>query len=79
MKTRYKYIHFEKESQPGKRPIYGCFNNKTDDHLGFVEWYSPWRTWVFTAYSEACVFNASCLGDVSHFLKQLGNSTKATP
>jgi hypothetical protein len=38
--------------------------------LGFVEWYKPWRQWVFQADISA-VFSEDCLADISDFLLQL--------
>jgi len=67
MKTKYKYIHFDELLDYG----YYCYNNKTDEDLGPVMYYSPWRQWVF---GKDPVFNSSCLRDIADFLEQLNKA-----
>ncbi len=69
MKTVYKYIKFV-------HPIFdklswSCVNKRHGDLLGTVRWSSGWREHVFIAISDDIVFSASCLDDISHFMKQL--------
>lgn len=67
-KTKYKFIHFLLE--PTGR-AYLCLNNKTNSYLGEVDFYKPWKQWVFSAWDESCVFSHECLTDIADFLRQL--------
>ncbi len=66
MKTRYKYIHFEKVEGQG----WFIFNNKSDKELGRIEYYRKWRQYI-VEFEPECVFNDSCLTDILHFLRHL--------
>lgn len=70
MRTKYKYIHFEKLLDAKSRTYWFCKNNKSKRGLGIVEYYKPWRQYVFEAYGD-CVFNIDCLNDIVDFMKQL--------
>jgi hypothetical protein len=70
MKTRYKYIHFDLAGGSGRKPCYHCRNNKSGGFLGVIDYYSRWRSYVFSAASTA-VFDESCLLDIIDFMKQL--------
>ncbi len=75
MKTRFRYINF-KEHPTDEGMIYLCFNNKNDAVLGMVEWYAPWRTYVFSARSRDMVFNSGCLNDISEFMNSIPKRVK---
>lgn len=66
MKTKYKYIHFEKA-----RDLWECRDNKTRTGLGWLEFYEPWKQWVFTVAATSIVFSADCLADIQDFMKGL--------
>lgn len=68
MKTRYKFIHFE---MTYLKSVWTCFNNKSKAALGIVEYYKPWKQWVFSAEDQIDVFSISCLEDILDFMKQL--------
>ena len=70
MKTKYKHIHFAEAMISGVNKTYWCKNNKTDGILGLVEYYPPWRKYVFSTDGD-CVFDISCLADIIDFMKQL--------
>lgn len=53
MKTKYKFIYFERI--PDKNGFY-IKNNKLGAYLGVIGYYPPWRQYVFEGY-EGCVFN----------------------
>jgi len=72
MKTRYKYIHFEHVVDND----YDVVNNRSNETLGFVLWYRDWSCYTFESKGIGYVFNATCLDDISHFLKQLGKPEK---
>lgn len=65
MKTKYKYIYFEKI-----KGEWICFNNKSKYALGWICYYRKWKLYVIE-FKSGCVFNNSCLTDIAHFLKQL--------
>lgn len=75
MKTKYKYIHFEKfktENHYG----YQCLNNKKKTTLGFVRYDKQWKCFIFIPYPflEMC-FSQDCLEDIIDFMQQLKEDT----
>jgi hypothetical protein len=50
------------------KPVYAIHNNKSDQQIGLISWYRPWKQYVFSSQSE-CVFNNSCLKDVIDFME----------
>mgnify|MGYP001567459224 CR=1 FL=1 len=68
MKTKYKYIHFTEDKD---NAAWLCMNTKHSDLLGWVDYNSGWKQHVFTAAGNDIIFSASCLDDISHFMKQL--------
>lgn len=72
VKTRYKFIHFEKGA-------YGwiCKNTRRGDILGRVIHYETWRQYIFDANSN-CAFSADCLTDIANFMTQLNTQPKGT-
>ena len=67
MKAKYKYVHFEDNGSGG----YWCLNNKSGDILGEITYYARWKDYVFSAWNDLCVFNATCLDDISEFMKSV--------
>ena len=67
MKTQYKHIHFVSLISPN---IWICRNNKTNEDLGAIKYYSPWKRHVFEG-QDGCVFDINCLNDIIDFIKQL--------
>ena len=67
MKTKYKYIHFE---EVGEVAGWLCLNNKSNDLLGTVTYYTQWQQYVIQ-FERECIFNNQCLLDIADFLKQL--------
>lgn len=72
MKTRYKYIHFVKLlwSKQQSEDFWGCFNNKTGDRLGTVDWFDNWQQYELST-SENAGFTIGCLRDIADFMQQL--------
>ncbi len=75
MKTKYKFIHFNK-CPDGSQWDYILHNNKTNDILGFIFYYPQWKQSVIE-FEEKCVFNNQCLFDITNFLHQLNEAKKA--
>lgn len=69
LKTKYKYIEF-KERPHKEAELWICLNKKDGTHLADLIYYKPWRQWV-VEFQEGCVFNNTCLNDISHFLRQI--------
>lgn len=79
MKTRYKYIHFEEIPQGRGPNVWYCCNNvgiKTDSGLGRVEYYKPWKRFIFGRTDYYAIFSHDCLLDIADFLKQLNEAKK---
>jgi lipopolysaccharide biosynthesis glycosyltransferase len=75
MKTKYKYIYFEKVTGQNIGTEWICYN-KLDEILGYAAYCKPWKQCVFESYDENRVFSASCLRDIADFLEQLNKAKK---
>lgn len=67
MKTKYKFIYFEQLESS----LWLCKNNKSKATLGLVQWYSKWKQYVFSQYSEDVIFSVDCLKNIIDFIEQL--------
>ena len=76
MKTKYKHIHFVEALSDDAQPDYLCYN-KSDEVLGWIEYYFPWRQYVFSTKAKEMVFSKSCLQDIEHFITQVEQSKEA--
>jgi len=69
-----KYIHFEKICGRGyderKTEVWDVINNKTEEPLARIEWYSHWRQYVFTPEANT-VYDNGCLEAILSFVSQL--------
>jgi hypothetical protein len=68
-----KFITFEKTVYPlgAKTPnpfFWEVLNTKDGTRLGYIEWFKKWKKFAFFNYSDHCVFEEICLGDISEFL-----------
>ena len=72
MKTKYKYIRFEKRVNPWDEEYvyWRCSTIKHRELLGSVVYYQLWKQYCFMPEGEA-VFSSDCLEDIQDFLKQL--------
>lgn len=75
IKTKYQYIHFVKVDEKPKTSVWECRNNRSNDVLGVVQWYGPWRQYCFHPSVLQVVFNVGCLMDICDFIKQLPRKT----
>lgn len=78
MKTVYKYIIFKLHETDGyaEHETWFCVNKKSRALLGSAIYYKPWRQWVME-FENTCIFNNTCLNDISHFLIQLNKQEGA--
>ncbi|MDD5589074.1 MAG: hypothetical protein PHP92_03420 [Candidatus Nanoarchaeia archaeon] len=67
---KYKYITIRQDDNEffNDKPVYRIYNNKSDDQIGILSFYKPWKQYVFSSQPE-CVFNNSCLYDVLDFME----------
>ena len=75
MKLKYEYIEFLFIQKLQKTKVYECHNIKSGHPLGVVKWYPAWRRYCYFPTHEA-VYSASCLDDISDFLKQINKLHK---
>lgn len=71
MKTKYRFIHFVEILN---ETAWYCKNNESNEVVGSVKWYVPWKQWIFVkdiAGSCSFSFSISCLKDIIHFMEQL--------
>jgi len=68
---KYKYITIRQVDGElfEQRPVFRIFNNKSNDQIGIISWYKPWKEFVFSS-KENCVFNNTCLRDVLDFIEK---------
>ncbi len=78
IKTEYEYIRFVEHEwkDPGRKTAkYSCVNKRSEDKIGVVEWYGPWRQFVFAPEYDT-VFEPKCLMAICEFLAQLMEARK---
>ena len=44
--------------------------------LGYVDWYSRWKSYVFNSMGEAVIFSADCLREIAGFMERLNKERK---
>jgi len=72
MKTKYKHIHFEHQTECDAltdKPVYVCRNNRSGGALAQLGWYAPWKQYV-AEFNKTAVFSADCLKDIADFMAQ---------
>lgn len=80
IETKFQFIRFAKvEPDPKKKTdAYICLNVHSNDQLGVISWYGPWRQYCFFVGSVRgeVVFSAGCLKDIQTFIKSLMDERK---
>lgn len=78
MKTYYKHLRFHQVPNPGRKTEIWQMRNHSEQILGLVKWFSPWRQYCteFNPDSDRIIFSRSCHDDVSHFTQQLMDKRK---
>lgn len=66
MKTHFRFIEFKPENG-----AWVCRNNKHGSVLGRVEWFEPWKRWVFQCAEADVIFSSDCLRDIAEFMDGL--------
>jgi len=70
-----KYIRFELLKELPKTKHYTVLNIKSDDILGWIKWYGPWRQYCFFPLHNT-IFNNGCMLDIIDFIKKLMEERK---
>ena len=78
MNTKFEFIHFVQ--RPTKSPAavttaWACLNNRTNDQLGTIAWYGPWRQYCYWPIGTE-VYSKGCLSDIEAFIGQLMDDRK---
>lgn len=68
MKTVFKFIEFLANVTAPE--LWTCYDRKALTVLGKVEWYDPWKQYIFSA-DRSAVFSADCLRDIATFMEGL--------
>ncbi len=69
----YKWITFSQLNMSlHNHPIYVC-NNKSNELLGNVRWYVPWRQYCFFVADGAVILNHTCLADILDFINKVNH------
>lgn len=67
-----KYKFMTIKAEPGEafggKPVYHITNNKTGVLLGMIFYYKAWKSFVFRAKDDDCIFDTKCLLDIIDFI-----------
>jgi hypothetical protein len=64
------YLVFEEQTNPGRKTkVWIVRSRRTQDPLGMIQWYGPWRQYCFYPEGDT-IFNNGCLRDVERFLTE---------
>ena len=69
-----KWLKFEDDSIPDRKTktvLVGAV--KTNEYLGTIEYYPPWRQYVFTAALGETIWNDECLRELADQITALNN------
>lgn len=69
------YLQFIDESNPSQKTKRFVVKNVADQTLGGIQWYGPWRRYVFKVFILS-TYDAGCLKEISEFLDQLMEERK---
>jgi len=71
-----KFLSLKEVPIKTKTKVFMVFNKTSNDLLGYVKWYAPWRQYCFLVKGDL-VFNSECLTDITTFIKDLMAERKA--
>ena len=81
----YDHIEFKRidmDDGSRKTSIWGCYNKKSGDSLGFVKWHGAWRQYCFFAGGppsyRMVILSRSCMDDIQDFINNLMKAREAT-
>jgi hypothetical protein len=64
------YIEFNLVDKKEKTFVYAVMNRESQDVLGYIKWYGPWRQYCFFP-EPTCVFSVGCMLDIVNFTNGL--------
>lgn len=74
-KLKVTWISFVETGDTGKTKIFRVENNEHGFNLGTIKWYGPFRQYSFFP-ADNCVFEKTCLQDITNFIKELMEARK---
>ena len=77
---KYKYIRIAQTPNEyfNDRALYRIYNNNTNQQIGMIFYYAPWKRYVFATVAQAFeqvnnqemfLFDAKCMRDIIHFIE----------
>ena len=71
-----QYLVFEDmEVKKRKTKLLAIRNKNSEDIIGYIEWYGPWRQYTFFPEFDT-VWNINCLNDVQEVIQKLMKDRK---
>jgi hypothetical protein len=65
-----KWIDIKEIENPGKKTKrYWVVSKETDDTLGYIQWYGPWRKYCFESLG-GIIFEWVCMRDIADFIEK---------
>ncbi len=69
-----KYLRFEEVTELSKNKKtkdFRVWNQSNNNFVGFINWYGPWRRYVFSTPKQEMVYDTNCLKDIARFIDEL--------
>jgi hypothetical protein len=70
-----QYLVFEEHPTKTKTKFITVVNSKSEDIIGEIKWYGPWRQYCFFPEFDT-VWNMTCLNDVQEVIQKLMKDRK---
>ena len=70
-----EYIVFRLLKKYPKTDHYSVINKRSDDILGWIKWYGPWRQYCFFPL-HCTIFNRDCMQYIIDFIQKLMEERK---
>lgn len=68
---KYKFITIKEDGEHDNHPMFGIFNNKSNEKLGILYFYKGWNQYVFSQWERGIIFNDTCMKDIMDYLSIL--------
>ena len=59
-----------KESNSGKTDVYGVNSKNTNEPIGYISWYVPWRKYCYSPNANT-IYDSGCLNEIGLVCKEL--------
>jgi hypothetical protein len=70
------YVRFElSDQQKPKTHVWNVLSRSSDDLLGTIKWYAPWRQYVFFPEAET-LYSSGCLAYIQKFVRSANSRQK---